>query len=40
MSQERLSKLVILEKEILKELKYKNLIINFTSQKARNISFK
>ena len=40
MSQERLSKLVILEKEILEELKYKNLISNFTSQKARNISFK
>ena len=40
MSQERLSKLVILEKEILEELKYKNLISNFTSQKARNIDFK
>ena len=40
MSQERLSKLVILEKEILEELKYKNLISNFTSQKARNIGFK
>ena len=40
MSQEILSKLVILEKEILEELKYKNLISNFTSQKARNIGFK
>ena len=40
MSQERLSKLVILEKEILEELKYKNLISNFTSLKARNIGFK
>ena len=40
MSQERLSKLVILEKEILEELKYKNLISNYTSQKVRNIGFK
>ena len=42
MSQEKLNKLVILsiEKEMLKELKYKNLISNFTSQKVRNIGFK
>ena len=42
MSQEILSKLVILsiEKEMLEELKYKNLMSNFTSQKARNIGFK
>ena len=39
MSQERLSGLVILsiEKEMLKELKYKNLISNFASQKTRKI---
>ena len=37
MSQERLSGLTILstEKEMLEELKYKNLISNFASQKAR-----
>ena len=42
MSQEKLNKLVILsiEKEILKELKYKNLISNFTYQKVRKIYFK
>ena len=42
MSQEKLNKLVILsiEKEMLKELKYKNLISNYTSQKVRNIGFK
>ena len=42
MSQEKLNKLVILsiEKKMLKELKYKNLISNFTSQKVRNIGFK
>ena len=42
MSQERLSGLAILsiEKEMLKELKYKNLISNFASQKARKIDFK
>ena len=42
MSQERLSRLAILsiEKEMLEELKYKNLISNFASQKARKIGFK
>ena len=42
MSQEGLSGLVILsiEKEMLEELKYKNLISNFPSQKARKIYFK
>ena len=42
MSQERLSGLAILsiEKEMLEELKYKNLISNFASQKARKIHFK
>ena len=42
MSQERLSGLVILsiEKEMLKKLKYKKLISNFTSQKGRKIDFK
>ena len=42
MSQERWSGLVILsiEKEMLKELKYKNLISNFASQKVRKIYFK
>ena len=42
MSQKKLSRLVILsiEKKILKELKYKNLISNFTSQKIRKINFK
>ena len=41
MSQERLSGLAILpiEKEMLAELKCKNLISNFTSQKARKINF-
>ena len=39
---ERLSGLAILsiEKEMLEELKYKNLISNFASQKARKIDFK
>ena len=42
MSQERLSGLAILsiEKEMSEELKYKNLISNFASQKARKIDFK
>ena len=42
MSQERLSGLAILsiEKEMLEELKYKNLISNFASQKARKVDFK
>ena len=42
MSQERLSELTMLsiEKEMLEELKYKNLISNFASQKARKIDFK
>ena len=42
MSQERLSRLAILsiEKEMLEELKYKNLISNFASQKTRKIDFK
>ena len=42
MSQERLRELAILsiEKEMLEELKYKNLISNFRSQKARKIYFK
>ena len=42
MSQERLSGLIILsiEKEMLKKLKYKKLISNFTSQKGRKIDFK
>jgi len=42
MSQERLSGLAILsiEKEMLEELKYKNLISNFASQKARKRDFK
>ena len=42
MSQERLRGLAILsiEKEMLEELKYKNLISNFRSQKARKIYFK
>ena len=41
MSQEKLSGLVILliGKEMLEELKYKNLISNFTSQKVRKIDF-
>ena len=42
MSQKRLSRLTILsiEKEMLEEHKYKNLIRNFASQKARKIDFK
>jgi hypothetical protein len=42
MSQERLNGLAILsiEKEMLKKLKYKNLISNFASQKIKNIHFK
>ena len=42
MSQERSSGLAILsiEKEMLEELKYKNLINNFVSQKVRKIDFK
>ena len=42
MSQEILSGLAILsiEKEMLEELKYKNLICNFTSQKERKIDIK
>ena len=42
MSQKRLSELVILsiEKEMLEELKYKNLTSNFASQKVRKIDFK
>ena len=42
MLQERLSGLSILsiEKEMLEEHKYKNLISNFASQKARKIYFK
>ena len=41
MSQERLSRLAILsiEKEMLAELKCKNLISNFASQKVRKINF-
>ena len=41
-SQERLSGLVILsiKKEMLEELKYKNLISQFASQMARKIDFK
>ena len=41
-SQERLSRLAILsiEKEVLEELKYKNIISNFVYQKARKIDFK
>ena len=41
-SQERLSGLAILsiEKEMLEELEYKNLISQFASQKARKIDFK
>ena len=41
-SQERLSGLVILsiKKEMLEELKYKNLISQFASQKVRKIDFK
>ena len=42
MSQEKLSGLAVLsiEKEMLKALKYKNLISNFASQKVRKIDFK
>ena len=42
MSQERISRLAILsiENEMLEELEYKNLISQFTSQKARKIDFK
>ena len=42
MSQKRLSRLAILsiEKEMLEELKYKNLTSNFASQKVRKIDFK
>ena len=42
MLQERLSRLAILsiEKKMLEELKYKNLISNSASQKARKIDFK
>ena len=42
MSQKRLSGLAILviEKEILTELEYDDLINNFASQKARKIKFK
>ena len=42
MSQERLSGLTILsiEKEMLEELEYKNLISQFVSQKVRKINFK
>ena len=41
MSQQRLSRLAILliEKEMLAELEYKNLISNFASQKTRKINF-
>ena len=42
MSQERLSGLVILliKKEMLEELEYKNLIGQFASQNVRKIDFK
>jgi hypothetical protein len=42
MSQERLNGLAILsiEKKMLENLEYKNLIKNFASQKARRINFK
>ena len=42
MSQEILSELAILsiEKEMLEELEYKNIISQFASQKARKIYFK
>ena len=42
MSQERLSELAIvsIENEILEELEYKNLISQFTLQKARKIDSK
>ena len=41
-SQERLSRLAIplIENKMLEELEYKNLISQFTSQKARKINFK
>ena len=42
MSQQRLNKLTLLsiEKEMLNEINYDNLINNFTSQKAQKINFK
>jgi hypothetical protein len=42
MSQKRLNRLVILsiEKKMLENLEYKNLIKNFASQKVRRINFK
>jgi hypothetical protein len=42
MSQERLNELAILsiEKKVLENLEYKNLIKNFASQKARRLNFK
>jgi hypothetical protein len=42
MSQKRLNELVILsiEKKILENLKYKDLISNFASQKVRRLVFK
>jgi hypothetical protein len=42
MSQERLNGLAILsiEKKVLENLEYKNLIKNFASQKARRLNFK
>ena len=42
MSQEKLSELTILsiEKKMLEELEYKNLISQFASQKTRKIDFK
>jgi hypothetical protein len=42
MSQKRLNELAILliEKKILENLKYKNLISNFASQKVRRLIFK
>jgi hypothetical protein len=42
MSQERLNGLAILsiEKKLLENLEYKNLISNFASQKARRLIFK
>ena len=42
MSQERLNRLgiLVIKNEMLEELKYKNLISQFTSQKARKIYFK
>jgi len=42
MSQERLNRLVLLciEKEMLNEINYDNLINNFTSKKAQKLNFK